>query len=511
MQDLKEMALLLRQLGIHPLKSGGKKDATKLGLLYKGIVGGQYTNDREALLDLYQGEQAEAKYRKLKADLRVKIIEAIQRADFGASSTSDYQKAYFDCHRDWMVFRDLIGQNASKAALSVGLKLFRQAERFEFTLLCMDIMSYLRIHYGLREGNERKFMESDKLYEHYRRIYDAESLAERLYVKLMVAFVNQRSGQEKLQEFANIYYQNIEQYLKEFSSYRLHLYGHMIGVMRYTAVNDNESALYYVSEVIDFFKRKPYEARVPLQIFYYQRLICNIQLRQFEAGKASAEQCLELMKEGTYNWFKYRELLLLLSFHTQHFDEVVSTLRSSLDHPRFEFLPENTRELWLIYEAYTCLLAAYGKLEWPDLAKFRASRFVNSTPIYSKDKSGLNISILIIKLLFLLLERRHGALLDEVEAVDQYCYRHLRGKDTRRSYYFLKMLIQIPLARFHGSEIKRKSRLYIERMLALPVQVGNQINEIEIIPYEILWEYVMESLANVSNVGKNQKVSRIKN
>jgi hypothetical protein len=55
---------------------------------------------------------------------------------------TDYQKAYYECHRLWLiVVKILTGQNANKAAMGLAVKLLKQTERFDFTLLTMDIAS----------------------------------------------------------------------------------------------------------------------------------------------------------------------------------------------------------------------------------------------------------------------------------------------------------------------------------------------------------------------------------
>ncbi|MFM8488117.1 MAG: hypothetical protein ACKOCH_17435, partial [Bacteroidota bacterium] len=260
--------------------------------------------------------------------------------------------------------------------------------------------------------------------EESRRIYDAECLAEEYYTRLMVRTVNNRSTKADQASLAVEYFNEMKPYLEKYTSFRLQMYGHLTGLMRYTSVNDYVSVLPYCDEVIRFFRSKPYEARVPLQIFNYQKLICHIQLRQFDEGAEVAEYCLGIMYEGTFNWFKYMELYLQLSFHTGQYDKGARLLLKAIEHPRFEFLPEHAKETWRIYEAYTHYLARVGKLAGLEKRAFKLARFINETPIFSKDKGGMNIAILIIRFVHLLLEKKLSQLLDEVEAVKQYSYRY---------------------------------------------------------------------------------------
>lgn len=493
MQDIKELILLFRQHNIHPLRHLVGSADSKLLALYEGIAGGKFNTDAEAAAAIYPDKNGNSGYRKLKSDLRERLLGAVFDINTNLDQYSDYQKAYYDCHKQWVMVRFLTGQNANTVALSLAVKLLRQSEKFDFTLLCMDITSYLRIQYGLRESNDKRFQEANRQFEYYRNVYTAENLAEELYTSLLVRTVNNRSAQEEVSELAAVAFAQIEPALEQYHTYKLHMYGYMIGLMCYTTKNDHEGALLYCDRAIEFFKNRPYEARVPLQIFYYQHLICNIQLRRFEAGKESARQCINLMQPGTFNWFKYKELYLHLLLHTHQYDEAPAVLESALEHVRFEFLPDNAKEIWRIYESYVYYLALTGRMEQPNAA-FKLAKFINDTPIFSKDKGGMNIAIIVIKLLILIQTKRYSKLLDEVEATEQYCYRHLRGEHTRRSYYFIKMLLQIPLGQFDPSVIEPKAARYLEKLKSTPLQVANQTTEIEIIPYEDLWEFALQSL-----------------
>ena len=56
------------------------------------------------------------------------------------------------------------------------------------------------------------------------------------------------------------------------------------------------------------------------------------------------------------------------------------------------------------------------------------------------------------------------------------------------------MLLQIPNANFHRTGVKRKAKRYYDTLLETPLEIVNQADEIEIIPYEDLWEFILESL-----------------
>ena len=121
-------------------------------------------------------------------------------------------------------------------------------------------------------------------------------------------------------------------------------------------------------------------------------------------------------------------------------------------------------------------------------------KFLNSIPIYSKDKRGMNIPILIIQILFLIVKKDYGQLIDRMESIQKYSSRYLRADANIRSNCFINMLLQIPKANFHKIGVERKSQKYYDKLLTNSIKISNQAIEVEIIPYEDLWEFILESL-----------------
>jgi hypothetical protein len=495
MHIIKDLASFFKQNHINPLQSLSKaKVGSKLLALYEGIIKGRFKSDEEAAKILYNEESAGSKYRKLKSDLKDRLVEAVSQSDINEKDMSDYQKAYHQCHRDWLSLRLLSGQNFNESALCIAQRLLKKTAKYDFTFLCLDITSYLRLYFGLLAGDRKQMQEYSDLFLHYETVYKAESEAETLYASLIVNFINQRSKVPSLQNTVLEAYNRVEPLLEQFKTYRVHLYGRMIGIMRFTNVDDHAGALKYSEESIHFFEALPYEARVPLQMFYLQCLKCHVQLHQFEEGLNVAARYNALVREGTYNWFKYKELKLYMYLHHNKFEEGASILVSVLKHNRFSFLPENSQEIWRLYEAYLYWLATMGKIESLSPQKYKPARFLNSTPIFSKDKSGINVAILIIKYLYLFSKHKYSQMIDEAEGLAQYTYRYLNDDTTRRSFLFVKMLVQLPMSGFDPRMIRQKSERYRRPLLSQSKQGTDNVQEIEIVPYEYLWETILEHL-----------------
>ena len=56
------------------------------------------------------------------------------------------------------------------------------------------------------------------------------------------------------------------------------------------------------------------------------------------------------------------------------------------------------------------------------------------------------------------------------------------------------MLLQIPISNFHKAGAQRRAESWWKTLKSTPLHVAKQAHEIEIIPYEDLWEFLLDSL-----------------
>ncbi len=56
------------------------------------------------------------------------------------------------------------------------------------------------------------------------------------------------------------------------------------------------------------------------------------------------------------------------------------------------------------------------------------------------------------------------------------------------------MRIQLPKRNFHKVAVLRHAKPYVDKLATMPQSKSKQFFEVEIIPYEHLWEFVLESL-----------------
>lgn len=500
MQALQELAFIVNKHKLRniELAANFSDNQTKMAEFYNLLLENKFHSDDDAAYFFYRSDRKNSNYQKLKSNLRKRLINSLFFIDVKQPYYADRQKAYYESYREWAAVKILLGKNAKNAGISLCHKILKEAKKFEFNEMVMDIARTLRLHYGSKVGDPKKFEFYHDMYKEYEQIYIEENKAEELYVRLIMGFVNNKSQKNEIHSKALEYYNILKPIAASNQSYRVHLYATLIQFVASTSVNDFEKTLKISEAAIRFFESKPYEAKVPLQVSYSHQLVCFTQLKQFDKGKIAAEKCLEQSEEGNFNWFKYLENYFFLCMHTEKYLEAFQILVRVKSHKRYRFLSLNAQEIWKIFEAYIYYLISIGKInaEKVDIGKqkFSVTKFLNDTPIFSKDKRGLNIPILIAQILYLIHQKKYDQVIDRIDAIERYCTRYLRKDDTFRSNCFIKMLLQIPVSGFHRNGVERRAARFYKELTSNPLEVSSQSHDIEIIPYENLWELALNSL-----------------
>ncbi|MBK8557083.1 MAG: hypothetical protein IPL65_15515 [Lewinellaceae bacterium] len=496
---MQELIELIQLLNLGKLRSGSvwstiMEPGSLMEKLFDAIADGSVATDEQAGQLLFGSDRVSAKLQSLKTRLRDRLIDVVFLLDFRDTGFTDRQKAYFECNKKWSSAMVLLSKGIKITSIDLLERLLKHTTHFEFTEITLNILYSLRLHYGTIQGDPKKYELYREEYTRQQQIWMKENNAEELYTHFVSHYIASRATKEEMVDQAKAYYARVAPDMAACDAFRLHLCGRLLELMVYSSENDYTRSAEACEAAIRFFEAKPYNSSLPLQAFYYQLVVCYVQLKEFERGAAIITRYQEIYEEGSYNWFKLQELFFLLAMHTQHYEDAFSTYERVIGHARLSAQPEVIQETWKIYEAFAHYLVQVGKVEQIPSQRFKLSKFLNDIPQYSKDKQGMNIPILIAQILFMFAEGKHANTVDRIEAINKYCSRYLKKNDTFRSNCFIKMLLQIPDAGFHREAVIRKSDKYLDMLRAVPMEIANQSHGIEIIPYEDLWDMTLEML-----------------
>ena len=111
----------------------------------------------------------------------------------------------------------------------------------------------------------------------------------------------------------------------------------------------------------------------------------------------------------------------------------------------------------------------------------------------------MNIPVLVFQIITLISKNRHDEAIARIEAVEKYRTRYLRNESSYRSNFFIKMLMTIPAQGFRKKAVVRHTTKYLTKLASASFDFANTSGDIEIIPYEDLWEMVLDTLQDSKN------------
>lgn len=369
-------------------------------------------------------------------------------------------------------------------------------EQTSFILLCLKQLIY---HYGFIEPDNKKFEFFKSMKENYLRIFTAEQFAESCNANTSHIYVTKKSGfnKEQLDELG----QNVQILLdlqSKQSSYILNLITFDLAAFYHLYMQQYNKVIEYSMEAIRYFESLAFEEKLGMLQSQNNIALANLYQGKYQNADDYISKGFSIVTDGSRYWFRQNGIYFLSSVLQQNYDRMYEICSKVVSHKKLKsFTVEE--EQWYIREAYVQFLVRMGKVSPMTVAvqqtrPFVLSRFLNSVPFHSKDKQGQNISIIVVQILFLILDRKYNAVIDKMEGLNQYNYRHLKNDETFRSNCFIKMLLLMVKADFHPVRTVTYTSDLHKKLLSKKFVSNENSAHIEIIPYDQLWNVVLELL-----------------
>lgn len=474
----------------------------KAKLFYNALIDDKIQSDSEAVELIYGEKMVSSKYRKLKKRLKHKLINTLFFIDVQAFSKNDHDKYLVKSYFSLSAIKILSFKGQLNASIKLAEQDIGDAIKYDQTEIVYFLSSMLYKHYTVFSYSKEKSKKYSLLQLEYAEYFSYENKAKKIFAYFGY-FINQ-NAEYNIDKISNDIFQIVEEVaikLNEIHTYYFNLNARNALYFKAYLESDTEMMEQISIGAIDFFKTKKGFSKIGEFSFLQKAGIANQALKQYDKAIEVYEEAFKMEpKPGTTSWYNIRSHLFNSHLHLKQYQESYQYLLEATTHKSFKKLYELYREPWLIKEAYTHLLIKMGKItEDRDaelkLRPFRISRFLNEVEHFSKDKRGLNIAVHIVHVLHLFLRRQEDQLERKLDSLGQYSFRYLRNDDTLRSNAFIKMLQKMPDSAYHPIKLQRDADKYYQRLVAAPMIIAENSKEVEVIPYEHLWEIVIELLS----------------
>lgn len=228
--------------------------------------------------------------------------------------------------------------------------------------------------------------------------------------------------------------------------------------------------------------------RFDIRFNHFMSIYAYLRSRQPAQGLRLAGEYARDFHPSSGNWFYFQEQHVLLALHAEQYERAQQLLDVITKNSAYLIQREAALQRWDLYKAYIEFVLPPQRAA--TARQRQMAQWALILPEYSRDKLGHNVAILVLQVLYFLRERNLEAVLLRLERLRKYQQRHLHEPTTLRSRLFLRLLQVIVEKNFDATKAAERGKA-IQQLLRDTPPPGNAFAEVEIIPYEHLWELVL--------------------
>ncbi|MEL6866325.1 MAG: hypothetical protein AAFP19_17995 [Bacteroidota bacterium] len=463
--------------------------APRLNKLYLFLINHPGLNPKEAAA-AYLGSVGRLKYfNKLRLELKKALIRyLIANPSFSNNKDLTY---YEDCYRDFAIYKILLLNGKRNAGIELAKDLLPRLQKFELHGMIHILANDLMFHYSIISVSKILAKKYARLAQIELEIVKSESLVREYHSKIG-AIRNTRESftQSMIDEFIEAV--EVTEPLLKMGIHHINRLIYTIIVSRYAIVYDYENIIHYCKQAIESFPDDHRNIRSLRFIFIYNMLPALLATGKLRKAKQFAKDACGMTPKSSFNWHIILIKRIIICFHAGDYQEAYDLYKA---HQKQKCTFPIVSEYWQIIRGYLCFLIQAGKVDAYTEERFQLGKFLNDMPIYSRDKAGNNINILIIQILIRMQRGQYGFIIDRIESLREYARKYMRNTETKRANIFINMILRMEAAQFHRFRTEGKTRKLLEKLLETPLHLGQNL-AIEMIPYELLWEEMLEMLDN---------------
>lgn len=495
--ELKDLVRVTHQNRVQRIELIGGGSDTQVQRLYDAMVAGTFKSDEEYAAYLFGDNPRRISYlHRVERKLKEQLYNTAMFVDFENKIDTEAKRIYYQCIKNYAALMALIGRDGRLSAIPLAKKTLEMAKSLaDHTELIFLLLKLLCEHYGNVKIDEKMYARYSREMDKHFKLLQTEAMVERYHQNFKMTKLKSRTAQLAMMDTLKEQEEQLRPLLKEQKSYKTVTIGHLIIINRYTMCSDYEKVLELCDEAIAALYSS---TKLPRATALYQfnriKLDAFTKLRRDKEGEKAIKACLEHIKPEGSNWYATHFYANLYYLYTGQYQKAYDNHQEVTKTPGFKVTVTTSKANWKLVEGYLHYLLEIGKIKDPSKQqkRFRVNKLINEVPVFSRDKRGYNVCLLILQVLFYLKRKQHGEVLDKMESLNMYCHRYLRKGEMFRSNCFIKMLLEIPKGYFNRKVAVRKAQRYIDKLNSGPKLLSSA--DFEIIPYELLWEYALDSL-----------------
>ncbi|WP_276497002.1 hypothetical protein [Pontibacter litorisediminis] len=446
-------------------------------------------SDEEVARQIYKDDKsASSSFRMLKSRFKKKLYNHLHFLKVPEAQYHTISNAVYACATQFAEVKALIMFSDFKAAL----KLLEQVHviTIEYELTTQEVLVLENITALYADLNEEaEYNQYLHLLEQAYRKQEQERKAQLLFNKVMFLFKKNTAQRSKHLQTSLSVLQQLEGLWQESASSSIFSLLHKLQIFYFEQLGQYDKIASAVQEA-DLLLSEGKINRHWYRTKYYGFVLVYalLQCRQYEEGLRLAKEKEEGIARESHNWFAFRENYILLALHSKKYALVADLLAEAFRNHHFRKILLESQERYELLRRFHALVAAPNRAEQPELLK----PIVQEFKLLPKDKSGFNLALLVLDVLEKLSCGELDDLEPQAERVRKYTQKYLKGEKAERPRLFLRLLL-LALTKQGAALVREQGQKLLERLKGTPLP-GDAFAEVEIVPYEHLWELVLKVL-----------------
>lgn len=468
------------------------KDVEAIGKeleLFLRTQSGEFENDNEASSGIYGTEVPDHRYKMLKSRVKQKLLNHLFFLDFDDERVSSSNRFEEECLKLIHFSRLLINEGEYEISEKLLNKCLYLAEEAEFTSLRVSCLELLRIIHT-EHCRPIHFKKVNEEIQHLNEVYNLENHAKEVYFYYKILL--SKSGHSRKKNIENVEgaIKELEKIYKKTPTYDIFDNLYKLQVLYYQ-LNGAFDKIIEITEHIDHEYEKGVinPKRFDNRYNKFIKIYAHMKAKDYAHGLKFAEKYSHDFSRSSHTWFSFMEIYFLLAMHTRSFDVASNIINKAVINSFFDKLSDETRERWNIYRGYLYFLSPDDAL----IKGYPFDKYFVEIPVFRKDKAGHNASILILQILNYLKEDKVSFLKKPVDELGKYVNKYCSECFSKRTKAFYKLLNTVVKCGLDIRTIKVKTKYLATKLKEIDTP-GDVYNELEVLPYEQLWDIIMKYL-----------------
>ncbi|MCX2740767.1 hypothetical protein [Pontibacter anaerobius] len=446
-------------------------------------------SDEAVAEELYGDKSLTGSYRTLKSRFRKKLYNHLHFLNWGPVGSKNVHEANCVCLSLLTEAQTLLVYSEQKLALKVFDQVLEIANAYGLNEMKIKALEGTKKIF-LNLTKEKEFSTIVKVLANCYEIQVMERSAMSLYDHTMMTLRGPISQKSKYLQSLPSVLDELEELFNKSNSSLIFYHRHILNIAyleqsgRYFDIVNtiaHAEKMVLSKNVLESWFDKKYNS--------FTEVYALLQSRQYDKGLKIAGENIQLFAKYSTNWFAFMENYVLLAIHSRQFEVAGVLLNEATENEHIKKLAYNSIERWELYRKYFIFLVSHSTNGWQENLP---SEIASELLILPKDKSGFNLALLVLDVLEKLSEGEADELEGQAERLRKYTQKYLKGEKAERPRLFLRLLL-LALMKRNAADARAQGQKLLEKLQATPLP-GDAFTEVEIVPYEHLWELALQLL-----------------